>query len=260
MTIELLAPVLFALATWWLATLVMMRRCLRARPCCPRALLGITAIAALGLVILLGSRNMATPLGAYLAFLGGLALWGWHEMTYFLGAVTGPRPQACPPGVSNWRRFQLGVQASLWHELAVVITAVALFWLLLGAANPVGAWTFAVLWAMRWSSKLNIFLGVRNLHQEFWPAHLRYLGSFIGEPVINKMFPVSLLLAGFAMGWLLVYAAAPGAGAFERTGALLVCTLLFLATLEHLFLVLRVPDGKLWRLATAPGDSGHCGS
>lgn len=257
---SILAPILIALFAWWLATLLMMRRCLRARPRCPSTLLGMTAIAALGLLAVVESRYLATPLGAYLGFIGGLALWGWHEMSYFLGALTGPRPHACPPGVSTWRRFQLGVQASLWHELAVVATAVLLFWLMRGTPNQVGFWIFVVLWAMRWSAKLNIFLGVRNLHEEFWPAHLRYLGTFIGEPVINKLFPVSMALAGLGMGWLLLIATAPAASDFERTGALLLLTLLFLAALEHVFLVLRVPDSLLWRLATGPGDPGHCRS
>ncbi len=31
---------------------------------------------------------------------------------------------------------------------------------------------------MNLSARLNLFLGVRNLHAEFLPEHLRYLGSF----------------------------------------------------------------------------------
>ena len=42
-------------------------------------------------------------------------------------------------------------------------------------ANQVGLWTFVILWAMRQSAKLNVFLGVRNLSEEFLPEHLRYL-------------------------------------------------------------------------------------
>ena len=37
---------------------------------------------------------------------------------------------------------------------------VALTW---GGANQVGTWTFLVLWVMRLSAKLNVFLGVPNL-------------------------------------------------------------------------------------------------
>ena len=41
-----------------------------------------------------------------------------------------PRRQACPPDVSAARRFSLGIQASLWHELAIVATAALLAWLI----------------------------------------------------------------------------------------------------------------------------------
>jgi putative photosynthetic complex assembly protein 2 len=43
--------------------------------------------------------------------------------------------------------------------------------------NQVGTGTFAVLWVMRISAKLNLFLGVRNLSEELLPPHLAYLGA-----------------------------------------------------------------------------------
>jgi putative photosynthetic complex assembly protein 2 len=250
--VDYAAPVLFALATWWLSTLLMMRRSLSAGPRCGVTLAAMTAVAVIGSIALIVSSESATPAGAYLAFLGGLSLWAWHEMSYFLGFVTGPRPHACPPGASLGRRFLYGVQASLWHELAVVATALVLLWLTAGEPNRIGAWTFVLLWIMRWSAKLNIFLGVRNLHQEFWPDHLSYLGSYVGSRAANALFPLSMLAAASGVAWLLGHALSPLGGAFERTGGLLLATLLFLAALEHLFLVVRVPDGMLWRLATEP--------
>ena len=114
--------------------------------------------------------------------------------------VTGPRPRACPAGASGSERFVLGVKASLWHELAIVATAALLAWLTWGAANTTALITFVVLWLMRWSAKLNIFLGVRNLHQEFWPDHLSYLGSYVGRRAANALFPLSML----AVGWTTV--------------------------------------------------------
>ncbi|MEJ2534291.1 MAG: putative photosynthetic complex assembly protein PuhE [Gammaproteobacteria bacterium] len=215
-------------------------------------LAAMTAVAVIGTIALIVSRTNATPSGAYLAFLGGLSLWAWHEMSYFLGFVTGPRPRGCPPGETRMRQFLYGVQASLWHELAVVVTAAALLWLTAGQPNPIGAWTFMVLWLMRWSAKLNIFLGVRNLHQEFWPEHLRYLGSYVGRRAANALFPLSILAATAGVAWLIGHALSPLGGDFERTGGLLIATLLVLAALEHVFLVIRVPDGLLWRLATEP--------
>ena len=144
----------------------------------------------------------------------------------------------------------LGVKTSLWHELAIVVTALGLIALTWGAPNPFGAWTFTVLWLMRWSSKLNIFFGVRNLHEEFWPDHLRYLGSYVHTAPMNGFFPLSMLAAGAVLAWMIGQAGAAGSLAVDRTGWVLVGTLLGLAMLEHLLMFLRVPDAVLWRLAT----------
>ena len=81
------------------------------------------------LIALLATLQQATPLGAYFGFVGGMALWAWHELSYFLGFVTGPRPAPVKPGAGIGQRFVLGVQASLYHELAIVLTAAVLWWL-----------------------------------------------------------------------------------------------------------------------------------
>lgn len=213
-------------------------------------MVAMTLIAALGLTLIVLTRNGTGAASAYFAFVGGLAIWAWHEMSYFLGVVTGPRPESCPEGVSGSRRFVLGVQASLWHELAIVATGLGLIALTWGTANPFGAWTFGVLWVMRWSAKLNIFFGVRNLHEEFWPDHLRYLGSYVHTASMNAFFPLSMLGAGLAFAWMIGQVGTAGGLAVDRTGWVLVTTLLALAILEHLLMFLRVPDAVLWRIAT----------
>ena len=182
-------------------------------------------------------------------------------MSYLFGFVSGPRPEACPPDTRGWRRFVLGVKASVYHELAIVATAVALAVLTFGSSNRVGLWTFIVLWLMRWSAKLNIFLGVRNLHAEFWPEHLGYLQSFTRTRPMNELFPWSIAAAVLALFGLGFLAAKAGAGSPERTGAVLLATLLALAMLEHCLLMLNVRDELLWR----PGmrsrrDSGAAAS
>jgi putative photosynthetic complex assembly protein 2 len=256
--VEYVAPILFALGTWWFSTVLMMWRSKRAEPGCRSTMVVMTLLAVAGLVLIVVTRNWTGMAGAYLAFVGGLALWAWHEMSYFLGMVTGPRPAACPPGVSGARRFSLGVQASLWHELAVVATALVLAWITWDAANLFGTLTFGVLWIMRWSAKLNIFLGVRNLHEEFWPDHLRYLGSYVHTAPMNALFPVSMIGGGIALAWMIqqaINAAGPG---LEQAGWMLVATLMALALLEHVLMFLRVPDEVLWRLATGH-DRGEAG-
>jgi putative photosynthetic complex assembly protein 2 len=248
--LSIIAPVLFALAVWWGATVLMMRRSLSAPPRCRTSMAVITVLVLPAMAALFWSLDKATVSGAYVGFVGGMALWAWHELSYFLGFVSGPRPQACSPGASIGQRFVMGVKASLYHELAIIFTAAALWALSVGAANQTGLWTFVLFWAMRWSAKLNIFLGVRNLHLEFWPAHLRYLDSYVGKPGRNWLMPLSLAAAGLCFGWLLLSGVGTAASDFERTSALLLATMLGLALMEHVFLVLRVPDAWLWRLAT----------
>ena len=85
-----------------------------------------TPTAGAGLALIVTTREGTNATSAYLAFVGALALWAWHEMSYFLAVVTGPRPRACPEGASASERFVLGVKASLWHELAIVATALGL--------------------------------------------------------------------------------------------------------------------------------------
>lgn len=246
---DLVAPALFALGTWWLSTVLMMWRSKRARPGCPLTMAMMSLLALGGIAVIAWTRDWTGAAGAYLAFVGGLSLWAWHEMSYFLAVVTGPRPAACPPGLGRTRRFFYGVQASLWHELAIVATGAVLAWLTWDAVNPFGTLTFAVLWIMRWSAKLNIFLGVRNLHEEFWPDHLRYLGTYVHHASMNVLFPVSMVLAGAALAWMVLQATGAPPGV-HRAGWALLSTLLGLAMLEHLLLFLRVPDAVLWRLAT----------
>jgi len=254
--VDYLIPVAFALTAWWLGTLLLMHRSMRAKPRCVLTMAWISVLGILGVIGLYFARDQSTPIAAYIAFCSSLAIWAWHEMSYFLGFITGPRAQACPPDQTTSRRFLFGVKASLYHELAIVLTAVLIIAFNQGAPNWVGTWTFLILWWMRWSAKLNIFLGVRNLHQEFWPQHLQYLGSYVREASMNRLFPVSMLLAALGFAWLLnaAYGAAPES--FERTGYMLLATLLALASLEHIFLVIRVPDAVLWRWAMSGDDTG----
>ena len=248
-------PIAIAVLTWWGATLLLLRLTLHSRPRRVGALVAVSVLAVVGVVLLATSLSKPTAGGAYAGFVGAILIWGWFEATYFLGWLTGPRPAACPQGVSGWQRFRHGLRASLWHELAIAATGVGILAWSVGAVNPVGAWTFCVLWGMRWSVKLNIFFGVSNLHREFWPEHLQYLGSYARQQRMNPVFPISMTV-GVTCGLLLWHVAtsAPPGGAVS-TGALLVATLLALGLLEHILLMLPVPDAWLWRLAGAPDSS-----
>ena len=61
-----------------------------------------------------------------------------------------------------------------------------------GAPNQIGVWTFVILWLMRLSAKLNVYLGVPNLTEEFLPDDLAYLKSYFANAPMNLLFPISV--------------------------------------------------------------------
>ena len=195
-------PIALAIGLWWLTTILLLWRMRLAPATFPATMIVATVAGAAGCAGFWYSLGMDGTLGAYVAFSSALAIWCWHETGYFLGYVTGPRPRACPDGETRWQRFRFGVRASLYHELAIIATGCAMLLLADGAANDVGAKTFTVLWLMRWSTKMNIFFGVANLHQHFWPERLRYLGSYVTERNGNGFFPVSIALAVALALWV----------------------------------------------------------
>ena len=239
-----------ALFLWWFSTGAILWR-VRAADNGPAGqhlqsvVLGLPLLAAGGVGIQLTSDD-ATPTGAYLAFLSALAVWGWIELAFLSGIITGPNRRPCPPGLPLADRFLRGVGTLAWHEVLLIATLVALGWATEGTANPVGFWAFAVLFFCRISAKLNLFFGVPRIHTEFLPRPLSHLPSHFCHAGLNAFFPVSVSILTFATYcWLerLSQAVEPG----HVTGFALLSALSALALLEHWFMVLPLPDQKLWR-------------
>jgi putative photosynthetic complex assembly protein 2 len=242
-------PVLFALFVWWFSTGVILYLDGLPRRTFGWSMAGATGLLAAALYGLAIGSGDASVAGAYLAFTCGVLIWGWHEISFLMGFVTGPRTHACPDGCAGWRHFGHGVQAILYHELAILATAAVVVGLTWGGANQVGTWTFMILWGMRLSAKLNLFFGVPNLHHEFLPEHLQYLRSFLNKRPMNLLFPVSVTGSSLIALVVVQGAVAHHASAFQTAGGLLLATLLALAILEHWFLALPLPDAALWRWA-----------
>lgn len=251
---SILLPIVVALALWWGFTIAMLYRTGLPEDSFGRTLVITSVLALIGLVAIYRSADVATDVGAYSAFIGALMVWAWQEISYFLGFVTGPRPHPCPPDTPLLRRFVLGVQASLYHELAIIATGGVIALMTYAGVNRVALWTYCILWLMRWSAKLNIFLGVRNLHMDYLPKRLQYLSSFVAHKDMNPLFPVSMLVAGVFVTMWVLRAAGADASTFAVTSSVLCASLLVLAMLEHLFLMFKVPDRKLWRLGTVSRD------
>ncbi len=248
----------FAIFMWWFCTGLVLLLDNLPRTTFRWSLLLSSALGAAALVGLAHTASQTTLAGAYCAFTCALLVWGWHELSFLTGWITGPRRRPLPASVTGWPRFQAAVAAILWHELAILAVGAVIVAITWGQPNQVGTLTFTVLWVMRISAKLNLFLGVRNLSLEFLPAHLAYMGSFFRRRRCNALLPWSVIggLAWFTV--LVMGARLPDAGPVAVIGTTLVGTLLAMAVLEHLLLVLPLPGSALWRWAmrshgAAPG-------
>jgi G3E family GTPase len=111
-------------------------------------------------------------------------------------------------------------------------------------------WTFMVLWWMHQSAKLNVFFGVRNLNEEFLPEHLTFLKSFLNSKPMNLFFPISITIS-MVITTMLWEHAAHATTVFARSADTFLATMMALAILEHWFLVIPLPAGKLWQWGLA---------
>ncbi len=243
---EYVYPALFALFIWWFSTGVIIYLDGLPRRTFRWSMLGATVVLGGSLYGLAVSSADTSVTGAYIAFTCGLLAWGWQEISFYMGYVTGPRKQPCPEDCGGWRHFGHAIQTSLYHELAIIVAGAVVVWLTWGQPNQVGTWTFMVLWWMHQSAKLNVFLGVRNLNEEFLPEHLQFLRGFLTKKSMNLLFPLSVTISTVITAVLVQRALAPEATAFDAAGYTFLATLMALAVLEHWFLVLPLPAAALW--------------
>lgn len=252
-------PFLFTVFVWWFSTGVILYLDGLPRPTFKWTFGGATVVGALGLWGLATSAQETTVASAYCSFSCALLVWAWQEVAFLLGYVTGPRRIACDDGASGWRRAAIALQTVLHHECALLLLAAAVFALSWGQPNQTGWWTFAVLWAMRQSAKLNVFLGVRNLGENFLPPHLQYLKTYFTRKAMNPLLPVSVVCAAVIVVPIWQAAGVTGASDFEVTSFALVGSLLSLAILEHLLLVLPLPSEALWKFCLRSRDDASPG-
>lgn len=201
---------------------------------------------ALGAFGLMTSLADTSAWGAYVAFLSALAIWGWIELAFLSGVITGPNTRPCPPGVPEWERFLRAFGTLAYHELLLAVAVILIADASSGAANTIGLWTFIILFFARISAKLNLFFGVPRIHTEFLPRPLSHLASHFRLAPMNWVFPISVTALSFAAAcWMERAWSATTEEAF--IGHVLLAALTLLALLEHWFMVLPLPDQKLWR-------------
>ncbi|MGQ0700948.1 MAG: putative photosynthetic complex assembly protein PuhE [Panacagrimonas sp.] len=239
-------PILFTLFLWWFSTGAILYLDGLPRRTFRWSLAGASVVLICALYALSASATDTGASAAYCAFACALLVWGWLEMSFLMGFVTGPRTTACPPGSSGWRRVAYAIEAILYHEIALLLGALTIAVLTWEAPNQLGLETFVILWISRQSAKLNVFFGARNLSEEFLPDHLRYLQSYFARRPMNLLFPVSVTVGtiGAVVLWQLAFA--DGIPDADAIGLSFLATLLTLATIEHWFLMLPIPSNALW--------------
>jgi putative photosynthetic complex assembly protein 2 len=239
----------YAMLVWWFTTGIILF--LDGLPAATfrRSMAGASVLLVGALYCLHQSAADASTAGAYTAFSAAIMLWGWLEMSFLMGFITGPRKHPYIGVRGGWRHFRQATGAIIYNELATLSAAGLVLVATWHAVNRVALWTFLVLWSMRVSAKLNLFLGVTNTGSQFLPPHLAYLESFFNKRRMNLLFPISILGSTVALVVLVqrLWAASDG---FQVTGFALTASLLALAILEHWFMVLPIPTEKLWDWGT----------
>jgi putative photosynthetic complex assembly protein 2 len=239
-------PAIFAIFVWWFSTGAIIYLDGLPTRTFRWSMLGATGLFGVAIWGLAASSSDTSVGGAYLAFTCAMLAWGWQEISFYTGYVTGPRKRLCDEGCSGWRHFGHALQASLYHEVAILVSAAIVVGVTRGGANQVGTWTFMVLWWMHESARINVFLGVRNLNEHFLPEHMAFLRSFLTKKPMNLLFPVSVTVSTIAAVVLFQHAMAPGAAAFTVAGFTFLSVIMTVAILEHWFLVVPLPAEVLW--------------
>jgi putative photosynthetic complex assembly protein 2 len=238
--------ILYALFIWWFSTGAILYLDGLPRQTFPVTILGMSVLAAAGLVALHGARHDVSAVGAYHAFTGALAVWALNEITFLMGLITGPRRNALLPETSGFARLIGACKMILWHEAAVLIGFAAVIAATWQGSNALGIETYALLWMMRLSAKINIYLGVPHAPLAFLPEQLRYIGSAFRNSAMNSFFPLCVTLATVALA-LMVERAMTATDEGVAIRFTLLSVLMGLAILEHWFLVLPLPSERLWK-------------
>lgn len=243
----LILPLLFATVLWFTATGLVLWLDRLPSTTWPVSIVAATVVSGFAMGGIIMTAPMVGDLAAYAAFVCALVLWGWHEMSFLMGFVTGPNRAPCPPDASGWRRFRLAAATLIHHEVAMFATVVVMAAATWGQPNQTATLTFLLLFVMRLSAKLNIFTGVPHLSLEMMPDRMRYMASYFRVAPARWVFALSLVFIAAVAAWL--GNAALQAPAGLSTGYALAFSLVVLAFIEHGFLVLPWQDTALFRWA-----------
>lgn len=252
------APIIFVVFVWWFTTgaVILLGRLPAATH--GWSLAGATLVLIASLVALKVSSESVTTTNVVITFSAVIGIWAWHEMSFLFGYVTGHRPEPCPDWASGWTRFRFAFAALSHHELALLATFVVVVALTWGAENLYGLGAFAILWLMRITAKLNLFLGVPHFSEEVLPSRLAYLASYFRKRQVAGFFMATLILSGgVALVLVIRLVTAVDLDPAHTVGMIMLISLLVLAILEHVFMAVPFADIALWRWALIDEEQGR---
>lgn len=239
---------LFALFVWWFSTGVILLAVRRADRAGGHRMLAITGLPFLvvGVAMVGASLQRSDLTGVYQGFLGAIAIWGWIELVFLAGVITGPMRDPALPGQTGQAKFMRAFAALAYHELLLVAGLFGLALASDGADNRMALATYMVLFLARICAKLNLFYGVPRINTEFVPAKLDHLKSYFTRGPITIAFPIAItvLTSLLAVCAERLWSAPTDA---HIVGYALLTALTALALLEHWLMVVPLPDAKLWR-------------
>ena len=253
-------PFVVTVAIWFIATGLIAWADNRERATFSRSMMVGGAAGITGLIVILFASLSAEVWAVYLAFVGALMVWGWHELAFLTGAAAGPRRGRADPRLTGMARFRQAAATMMHHEVALAVTALLLISLSWNVPNQIGATVFVLMFLMRLISKINLFVGVPNSTAEMLPDHLAYLKTYFGRNRMTGLLIFSIFALGGVTVWFAALALAAPVGSAAMVGASLLTTLALLGVLEHLFLALPFRDGMLWGWAIskrAPARINH---
>lgn len=240
----------FALFAWWFFTgailLVVRRADAGDLVAHGRNVFLSVPLFALGFAGLWISAQEMTVANAYIAFLSVLLIWGWVELAFLSGIITGPERRPCPENLTGYPRFARAWDTISRHELLLAGALLAVVVMTAHSENTVGLWTYIILFTARISAKLNLFFGVPRINTEFVPTPLDHIKSYFRRGPITLAFPVGVTFLSVSAAFFAerLYTADTLAA---TVGFSLLTALAVLAAIEHWLMVVPLPDAKLWR-------------
>ena len=130
-----------------------------------------------GIISFLISLNSTTIFDIYLSFVSALLIWGWFEIAFLSGVITGKNKKICDNNIKGWERFNLAWKTINYSEFSLLFITFIMYLLVKDSLNNFGFLTFIILYLARVSAKINFFIGVPYINFEFFPKPISHMKS-----------------------------------------------------------------------------------